>query len=293
MEMSRPPKQQQSFWVDKGKTSRISYYILPRGIARARCPEDVKGWLILALGTPLARSSVTRQVIERIWHALMDGELRPGDKLPTENELCEIWQVSRTPIREAIKVLQFMGILEIRRSEGTFVASEPKPAIVNPLVFRLLFTTESVEQWFEFRYEMESLILRMAIANADAVDLSEMERAIDRMAEAGQRQAGPEEMAALDLEFHDLMAAASGNALIRELITEIYVVFSRSLRHSHAHQERGRIAISHHRMLVDAIRKRDVSIAEAALQESLDVWRRSIPDPTLARKESRDHQDDH
>lgn len=221
---------------------------------------------------PMAKSTVTRQVIDRIRRALTNGELRPGDKLPTESELCSMWQVSRTPIREAVKVLEFMGILEIRRSEGTFIATGMKPAAFNPLVLKLLFLAESPEHFLEFRYEVEHMALRLAIAKANSEAISAMASAIADMESALASGATPDEQLELEAAFHRRLAEATLNPLISELAGEIFDVFRKSVRKSHA-AGGSATAISHHRKLLEAVERRDLAAGEAVLGESLGVWR--------------------
>ena len=71
-------------------------------------------------------------VIDRISGAIIDGELRPGDKIPTEPELSAMFNVGRNTVREAIRILVAYGVLEIRRAEGTFVCDGFSPQIINP-----------------------------------------------------------------------------------------------------------------------------------------------------------------
>lgn len=224
----------------------------------------------------MSSGTVTRQVIDRIKTALLQGELRPGDKLPTEGALCQMWQVSRTPIREAVKVLEFMGLLEIRRSEGTFVCSGVKPAALNPLVFRLLFLADSVPQFLEFRSEVEQMVMRMAVERATEADISAMEASIRRMEAALGRDADADALLALELEFHQLLAKATGNILMAELAGELYSVFSQSVRRSHS-AGGAKTAVEHHIRLLDSVRRRDLALGEAALKESLEAWRGSLP----------------
>lgn len=67
------------------------------------------------------RSSVVQRVIDRLTEAIVSGELKPGDRIPTEMELAEQMGVARNSIREAVKILVYIGVLEIRRADGTFV----------------------------------------------------------------------------------------------------------------------------------------------------------------------------
>ena len=88
---------------------------------------------------PLNRESVTSSIINRLTDLLISGELKPGDKLPTEMELAEQLGVGRNSVREAIKMLSYLGVIEIRRGIGTFVANSMPESVVNPLILGLVF----------------------------------------------------------------------------------------------------------------------------------------------------------
>ena len=90
------------------------------------------------MNKPLSTGSVVEQIIRRLTEALSNRELQPGQKIPTEMELCESLQVGRNSVREAIKILVAMGVLEIRRSEGTFVCRGFSSRMLDPLVYGLI-----------------------------------------------------------------------------------------------------------------------------------------------------------
>jgi len=128
----------------------------------------------------------------------------------------------------------------------------------------------------EFRYQMESMIMRMAMERLTPAAVTELEHNLACMDAAMQGQASPDELLALDLQFHDLIAQASGNALVRELAREIYTVFSQSMRQSHTGSAADDSAIKHHRGLLKALVEKDVVQGEAILRESLKAWRSFI-----------------
>lgn len=225
-------------------------------------------WKSRLQGGPIAR-----QVIDRIRHGLFSGDLKPGDQLPTETELCEIWGASRTPIREAIKILEYMGIVEIRRGEGMFICSKVRPAVLNPLVLRLLLMAHSSNDWLEFRLMIESGNAQLAAEKITDEDLDRLEANLREMTECVKNGGFVDELVALDLEFHGLVAAATHNPLIEELSREILKMFAESIREGHS-RNGGRLALQHHRQLLDALRARDATSAGKVLRDSLTIWAR-------------------
>jgi len=124
---------------------------------------------------PLNTSSIVQQIIDRIKQAIINKELEPGDKLPGEKDLVEIFGVSRPPIREAIKYLVAIGILEVRRTEGTFVTTGFSDCMMDPIIYGIILsqndsnfdTLKEMRQWIEF-----------SILNLTALKINSDERAV-------------------------------------------------------------------------------------------------------------------
>ena len=95
---------------------------------------------------PMDNRSVVDRIIARITNAIISGELLPGQKIPTESELCESMHVGRNSVREAIKVLVAMGVLYIKRAEGTFVAEGFSDRMLDPMVYGLI--REGGSSWY-------------------------------------------------------------------------------------------------------------------------------------------------
>ena len=106
---------------------------------------------------PINSKSMVQIVIDRITGAIIDGELKPGDQIPTEPELSSLFNVGRNTVREAIRILVAYGVLEIRRAEGTFICDGFSPSMINPAIYQIILQKES-------RYE-ELIGLRKIIEN--------------------------------------------------------------------------------------------------------------------------------
>lgn len=119
----------------------------------------------------LPKGSISEIIMERITDALISGELKPGDKIPTEVEFSEKLGISRNAVREAIKVLVAFGVLEIRRSEGTFVVDSYNPKLMDPLVYGLLFAEHSMKQLLDFKISIANSMVYMAMKRASDEEL--------------------------------------------------------------------------------------------------------------------------
>ena len=106
------------------------------------------------LMAPLASGSKSEVIIQRITDSLISGDLKPGDKIPTEQEFCDQLKVGRNTVREAIKVLIAFGVLEIRRSEGTFVVDHFSPKLMDSVLYGLILCPRSMDNLLEFKISL-------------------------------------------------------------------------------------------------------------------------------------------
>ena len=92
--------------------------------------------------SPINNESVVQQIINKITEAIIAGELKPGERLPPEMELIETLQVSRNSLRAALQALRSIGVLEVRRPEGTFVSNNFTPQMINPMLYKIILHQE-------------------------------------------------------------------------------------------------------------------------------------------------------
>ena len=122
----------------------------------------------------LPKGSISEIIVKRITDALISGELKPGDKIPTEVEFSEKLGVSRNAVREALKVLVAFGVLEIRRSEGTFVVEENTNKLLDPLLYGLILSEHSMEELLEVKIAVANSVLYLAILNASDEEIRKL-----------------------------------------------------------------------------------------------------------------------
>ena len=118
------------------------------------------------------RSSVVQRVIDRLTEAIVSGELKPGDRIPTEMELAEQMGVARNSIREAVKILVYIGVLEIRRADGTFVGDGFSESLIDPMVYGIILNQQNEQELNELRTMIESGVMRLAIEKASDKELA-------------------------------------------------------------------------------------------------------------------------
>jgi len=166
---------------------------------------------------PINSKSMVQQVIDQLTNAMIDRELRPGDKLPTEMELAASFGVGRNTVREAIKILISFGVLEIRRPEGTFVANGFSDRMIDPLLYGIILDqSESVDDLKELREGIDAFVLHLTIKKAKEEDLQIISHALDNLV-AELEKGDPARIFVADDDFHAAIAEAAHNKLFLKI----------------------------------------------------------------------------
>jgi GntR family transcriptional repressor for pyruvate dehydrogenase complex len=212
------------------------------------------------------KTKVYEKVAEQIQRLIRDGLLKPGDKLPPERELAETFQVSRSSLRDAIRVLELMGMVEARQGEGTVVREPSAEAVANPLTAALLQQREFVSELLELRGMIEPTLAARAAKHAGTGDLAHLEDILRRQKEKVDRgELAIEE----DSEFHYSIARASNNKVVLRVVD----VFMDLLRESRKQslQGKGRLqkSLASHQQILAAIARHDAAAAEKAMRRHI------------------------
>lgn len=164
---------------------------------------------------PLPKGPISEIIVQRITDALIDGNLRPGDKIPTEQEFSENLGVGRNAVREAIKVLTAFGVLEVRRSEGTFVVEEYHQNLIDPLLYSLPLTEKSMDDILEFKVSIHYSLFLLAVTRATDEELAQLRRYCDVFYEASKHdQVDVKELFATSEQYNLYMGEISHNPLL-------------------------------------------------------------------------------
>jgi DNA-binding FadR family transcriptional regulator len=222
---------------------------------------------------PVKKKNVRRrpladEVIAELHELLASGRYKEGDRFPPESELGEMLSVSRTTIREAVKVLAKTGHLEVQQGRGTFVA-RPDPG-KEPLEQRL--SRASLQEINEVRGFLDIGIARLAAERRTEEDLKVMRKLLDKRIEA-KRHGDFHACVERDIEFHKAMAKAGKN----QILEDIFSTFSDVLRDSFYDMKESEISLDYEKILEDhkrlyaAVEARDMeraaSIAHSYLYE--------------------------
>lgn len=131
--------------------------------------------------SPLPRVNLSKAIVEQIQNQIISGALKPGDKLPTEMELSTMLGVSRNVVREAIKILESAGVVEIRRADGTYVVEEYSPKLLNPIIYGILLSQKNMEALVEFYGSMLHSVLFLAKDRITPVQLQRLDHLYEEL----------------------------------------------------------------------------------------------------------------
>jgi DNA-binding FadR family transcriptional regulator len=229
----------------------------------------------------LKKESVLQSVINRLTDAIKSGELKPGDKMPSEVELAEALGVARSSVREAIKILSYLGVLESRRSEGTFVCSGFSESMIDPMVYGIYLNQDSVENLMELREMTETGMMRIAIVHHSESELRELEQILRKMEEAPKDRKDPvKAFFREDDRFHDKIAEMGKNPMA-DKINRIVRSLTYDLRYKTVSEM---IASGRTEELIEAHRRLLEAIGEGNLHNVSDKVRGSYYEEVVLEK---------
>lgn len=222
---------------------------------------------------PVRKTKVYTEVAAQIQRLIADGRLKPGDRLPPERELAEVFGVSRTSVRDAIRVLETQGLVEPRHGEGTVVREIPIDAIVKPLADALAATKDLTADLFDMRKMLEPPLARAAALRATAEDVRALEEIVERQA---RRVAGGEIAIEEDNAFHYRIATAAKNRVVLRTIDVLMDLLRESRVRSLHGPGRSEKSLAGHRRILDAIRRRDADGAAEAMRAHIEEIEMSL-----------------
>jgi len=197
---------------------------------------------------------------------LIAEELKPGDLLPPERELVRMLGVSRSSVRDAIRSLELMGLLEPRQGIGTVVCN-PAAAPANPLASALLEKRKMVADLVDVRRMIEPALTRRAALQASCKAIVDMEAILQRQeAKVRAGELGIEE----DSEFHYSVALASGNSVVMKVLDVLMDLLRETRERSLQVEGRPQKSLGGHRKVFAAIKRHDALAAEAAMRRHIE-----------------------
>lgn len=216
---------------------------------------------------PLRRGKVYEQVAGQLqrWIAT---ELKPGDKLPTERQLVEMFGVSRSSIRDALHKLQLYGLVETRQGIGTVVRQPADRTWPGVLAAVLTKSPAELDELLDFRRILEPALAARAAVHASVEEIAELRQILERQAaKTRAKEPAVEE----DAEFHYTIALAANNTVVLSVLDTIMSLLDTTRAEQFQSQERAARSLAGHRAILAAIEQHDAAAAEKAMHAHLQA----------------------
>lgn len=222
---------------------------------------------------PIRPKKISEEIVEQIKKLIVKGELKPGDRVPSERDLASMLGVSRPSVREAIMVLEATGFLDSRQGGGTFVRALTETSITDPLAILVEEKDpELLRALVEVRMGLESWAAFLAAQRAEPQELAELRRLYEIMAEQATRGGWDPEV---DADFHYAITAASHNSLQMHVLDSIHSLFHATIQVAlmEFYRQQGHIEklLVQHREIYEAIAARDPERARQKMMAHLTM----------------------
>jgi GntR family transcriptional repressor for pyruvate dehydrogenase complex len=216
----------------------------------------------------VTKTSLSEEIAIQIMRLVSNGDLKPGQKLPSERDLRLRFGVGRSSLREALRCLAIVGVLEARAGEGTFLAMNQDKFIGRVLGWRVATERKNVENLLTVRLALEAETASHAALNTTEEQIQELDDIIERMVGI---PGDPEQYAEADVAFHLTIAKASANDLIFDLLTLIRGQLQHALLSIGGWPRTTQMSDAEHRGIVEAIRRRDSELARRLMREHIEA----------------------
>lgn len=215
---------------------------------------------------PVEKLVLIDQIIEIIGRLIAEGALKPGDTLPSERDLSEMLKVSRTSVRQALKALDVLGVLEISPGSRTFLNKSISKLLINPLKFMTLLHDVTTSELFGTRKIIEVALARQAAVNASEADINKMK---DTLKIAEDNLDNPRKYVLVEMEFHDDVFRAAGNRVLSAIMASINNLLLESREKSANLFTNLKDSLNQHTIIFEAIKGKDPDKAGNAMLDHL------------------------
>jgi GntR family transcriptional repressor for pyruvate dehydrogenase complex len=211
------------------------------------------------------RTKIYEAVAEQIQRRIVE-DLEPGDALPAERELGRMFRVSRGSVRDAIRKLELLGLVEARQGSRTVVREPSADALSTPLASVLLQKREVISELLDFRKMLEPPLARRAALHASLEQIEQMEEILRRQElklDSGKTAVDE------DSQFHYCIALAAHNSVVVKVVNILMDLLRKTRERSLQTEGRQQKSLAGHRRILAALKRGDGSAAEAAMRRHL------------------------
>lgn len=229
--------------------------------------------------SPIKVKSAVQIVVDRLTQAIISGQLKAGDRVPTEPELSESFGVGRNTVREAVRILIAYGILEIRRPDGTFVCDTFNPQGINPMIYGLILTKddaydELIDLRKMFEFGMMFLLGEKGLSPQQHANLLKFAQAIEKA--VNTTPVSIDLICKADVEFHDALVKATNNQLlisIHDMLIKLTIASRNKTIEKVMSNNQGQYLVDTHFDLLDKLKDTDTTKLYQSIQNSYFYWK--------------------
>lgn len=211
------------------------------------------------------REPLASEVSRRLIDYLMSGDVAPGDRIPSERQLTEMLGVNRPTVREAIKSLGFLGLLEVRQSSGTYFRGPDSDVLYRLFELGLVLGERGSKDLLEARAELETLVAGLAADVIDDDGVAVLHGCLETM-----RTCADEDFAAADMAFHAAVADLCGNVVLRDMLRGLRRMIQRGWIERTGTTRSRQVAYDDHVPILAAIERRDAMGAREAMAAHME-----------------------
>lgn len=231
---------------------------------------------------------VYQVIFNKIKESIVAGELLPGEKIPSERELATRYNVSRTSIREALRVLEVSGIVEIKHGDGTFIKPSNVKKVIDDLSDVIIRSEDFlIYEMLETRLMLESECAYLAALRATSNDIEKIKKSIENMQIAGK---DPARGVLADLQFHHCVAEAAHNSILLGLVHALGIHMKQTIQATRSHRfaKDGLYeeTLNEHKELFLAISQRDADRAKQLMITHITKIRQEMSEVSLEQIEN-------
>jgi len=221
---------------------------------------------------PLPRTTLSEQVAKQLAARITAGDWQPGEKLPSEAELCKAFSVGRSSLREALTSLAFIGLIRVRAGGGSYIADQPSAYLTSSWLRNgQLTSAKAFGEFVEARLILETEVVGLCAERITLEELDEIELLVDQMKASVHDASG---FSRLDLSFHLCIGEAAKNKVLSNILAGIREKSMELITKSLLIDEGMENALRGHVKILDAIRQRNPAKAREAMRIHLQLFQR-------------------
>ncbi len=214
---------------------------------------------------PIRREPLATEIARRLVEYLLSGQVGPGERMPSERQLAQAFGVGRSAMREAIKSLSLIGLVEVRHGDGTYLRKTEGSLLPQVIEWGLLLGEPRTRDLVEARQKIESIIAGLAAERRSEADLAELRVLLARMEEQSHDAGDPAAFVEADVGFHLRLAEAARNTALRDVLAGVQALLrvwiGRVIAAGNRH-----LSYLEHVPILEAVERGDPAAAQAAME---------------------------